>query len=76
MSFPRYVYVIEVETRAGVIPQYHKVSQECYASSELAREFVKNRADKPEECSYFIFRSEKLTYSIRELRLLFGGNTK
>lgn len=71
MSIPRYVYVIEVETRSGVIPQYHKVSQECYTSSEKAREFVMNRGDKPQEISYFIFKSERLTYSIREIRILY-----
>ena len=71
MSYPHYVYVIEVETRLYKKIQYHKISQECYSTYEKAKEFILNRADKPEEISYWIFRSESRTYSIRELRILY-----
>lgn len=68
---PEYAYVIEVETRSHVKLQYHKISQECYTNYEKAKEFVLNRADKPEQISYFIFKSEQLTYSIREIRIMY-----
>lgn len=65
------VYIIETETRLHNPIQYHHVSQEGYSNLDEAKNFILSRCDKPEAVTDFIFRSDRLTYTIRPITIRF-----
>lgn len=63
------VYIISVRNLDCSNPTM-KISQEAYATIDKAQYFCKNRSDKPEQVSGYLWKSEKHEYVILDLDLV------
>lgn len=63
------VYIIQVTKNNDFTRNSTSISQEAYASYELAKEFILSRADKPKLIIPFQYASTEYTYQIKELSI-------